>query len=125
MGAPFTRIRWSFSSIVSPARPMTRLMKSRSGFSGYLNTMMSPRLIPVIGSRARSAPETVGAKTNLFTSNWSPMSRFGSIDPVGILKAWTMKVLMNSARITAMTMDSKYSRTTDFLIGTLTPPLRS
>ena len=38
------------------------------------------------------------------------MSRFSSIDPVGILKAWTTNVRMNSARITAMTIDSKYSR---------------
>ena len=45
------------------------------------------------------------------------MSRFGSIDPVGILKAWTTNVRMNSARMTAMTSDSKYSRATDFLKG--------
>src|SRR5712691_12712916 len=43
------------------------------------------------------------------------MSRFSSIDPVGILKAWTTKVRMNSARMTAMTIDSKYSRRIDFL----------
>ena len=43
------------------------------------------------------------------------MSRFCSIDPVGILKACTTNVRMNSARTTAMTSDSKYSRTTDFL----------
>ena len=37
------------------------------------------------------------------------------MEPVGILKAWKAKVRMNSARITATTMDSKYSRTTLFL----------
>src|SRR3954471_8021292 len=43
------------------------------------------------------------------------MSRLFSIDPVGILKACTTNVRMNSARMTAMTIDSKYSRTVDFL----------
>ena len=56
----------------------------------------------------------VGANTNLFTSRWSPTSRFGSIEPVGILKACTTNVRMNSARMTATTIDSKYSRTVDF-----------
>src|SRR3954470_12902682 len=41
------------------------------------------------------------------------MSRLFSIDPVGILKAWMTKVRMNSARMTAMTIDSKYSRSVD------------
>ena len=48
------------------------------------------------------------------------MSRFSSIDPVGILNACTMNVRMNSARITAMTIDSKYSRTVDFLKSRVT-----
>src|SRR2546423_15358333 len=43
------------------------------------------------------------------------MRRFSSIDPVGILKAWTTNVRMKSARTTAMTIDSKYSRRIDFL----------
>ena len=43
------------------------------------------------------------------------MSRFSSIDPVGILNACTTNVRMNSARMTAMTIDSKYSRSVDFL----------
>ena len=43
------------------------------------------------------------------------MSRFFSIEPVGILKACTTNVRMNSARMTAMTIDSKYSRSVDFL----------
>ena len=43
------------------------------------------------------------------------MSRFSSIEPVGILNAWTTNVRMNSARITATTIDSKYSRAVDFL----------
>ena len=42
------------------------------------------------------------------------MSRLFSIDPVGILNACTTNVRMNSARITAMTIDSKYSRSVDF-----------
>ena len=45
------------------------------------------------------------------------MSRLFSIEPVGILNAWTTKVRMNSARMTAMTIDSKYSRSVDFLNG--------
>jgi len=49
------------------------------------------------------------------------MSRFGSIDPVGILNACTTNVRANSARITAMRMDSKYSLAVDFF----TDPLRS
>jgi hypothetical protein len=42
------------------------------------------------------------------------MSRLFSIDPVGILNACTTHVRTNSARITAMTIDSKYSRMVDF-----------
>ena len=45
------------------------------------------------------------------------MSRLFSIEPVGILNACTTNVRMNSARMTAMTIDSKYSRTVDFLNG--------
>ena len=41
------------------------------------------------------------------------MSRFSSIDPVGILKACTTHVRTNRARMTAMTIDSKYSRAVD------------
>jgi hypothetical protein len=43
------------------------------------------------------------------------MRRLFSIDPVGILKAWTTHVRTKSARMTAMTIDSKYSRRVDFL----------
>src|SRR5688572_6650870 len=107
------------NSIVSPGRPITRLMKSRSGSSGYLKTMTSLRWISRIGSSARSSGVAAGPKTNLFTSRWSPISRLFSIDPVGILKAWTAQVRTNSARITAMTIDSKYSRTTDFFFSGL------
>ena len=42
------------------------------------------------------------------------MSRFSSIEPVGILNACTTNVRMKSARMTAMTIDSKYSRSVDF-----------
>ena len=45
------------------------------------------------------------------------MSRFGSIEPVGILNAWNTQVRTNSARITAMISDSAYSRTMDFFMG--------
>src|SRR5579872_3149263 len=45
------------------------------------------------------------------------MSRLFSMEPVGILNAWTTNVRMNRARMTAMTIDSKYSRTADFLNG--------
>ena len=45
------------------------------------------------------------------------MSRLFSIEPVGILNAWTTNVRMNSARITAMTIDSKYSRMVDLRWG--------
>src|SRR4029453_4215943 len=100
--------------MVSPGRPIVRLMKSRSGSSGNLNTMTSPRRMARIGIRIRSSELAVGAKMNLLTSRWSPTSRFGSIEPVGILKACTTNVRMNSARMTATTIDSKYSRTVDF-----------
>ena len=39
------------------------------------------------------------------------------MDPVGILKACTAHVRTNRARMTAMTIDSKYSRAVDFLRG--------
>src|SRR5437764_4508720 len=43
------------------------------------------------------------------------MRRFSSIEPVGILNACTTNVRMKSARMTAITIDSKYSRIVDFL----------
>src|SRR4029450_6958287 len=101
--------------MVSPGRPITRLMKSRSGSSGYLKTTMSPRRMSRIGRTARSAP-AAGPKTNLLTSRGSPISRLFSIDPVGILKACTAQVRTNNARITAITIDSKYSRRTLFFV---------
>ena len=42
------------------------------------------------------------------------MSRLFSIEPVGILNAWTTNVRTNSARMTATQIDSKYSRAVDF-----------
>src|SRR5690348_3690025 len=105
------------SSTVSPGSPITRLMKSRSGSSGYLNTTISPRRRLRTGRRARPIASGVGPNTNLFTRRWSPMSRLFSIDPVGILNACTTHVRTKRARITAMTIDSKYSRMTDFLNG--------
>lgn len=44
------------------------------------------------------------------------MSKVGSIDPEGILNAWTTKVLMKSAKRTAMQIASKYSRKTDLFL---------
>ena len=105
---------WFFSSSVSPGSPMTRLMKSRSGSSGNLKTITSPRSIGRIGSKVRSSWLAVGAKMNLLTSRWSPTSKLGFIEPVGILKAWNTKVRTNRARMTATTIDSKYSRIVDF-----------
>ena len=43
------------------------------------------------------------------------------MEPVGILKAWTTKVRMNRARMTATTIDSRYSRATDFLKAVTRP----
>src|SRR4051812_41613528 len=94
---------------------MTRLMKSRSGSTGNLNTTTSPRCTVPVGRMVRSTADSVGPKTNLLTSRWSPISRLFSIEPVGILKACTTKVRMNSARMTAVTIASKYSRSADFL----------
>ena len=42
------------------------------------------------------------------------MRRLSSIEPLGILNACTTKVRTKSARITAITIDSKYSRAVDF-----------
>ncbi len=42
------------------------------------------------------------------------MSRLFSIEPVGILNAWTTHVRTKIARMTAVTIASKYSRTVDF-----------
>src|SRR6476646_7404604 len=66
------------------------------------------------GSRALSSPDSLGPRTNLLTSRWSPTRRLFSIEPVGILNACTTNVRMKSARMTAMTIDSKYSRSVDF-----------
>src|SRR6186997_588363 len=66
-----------------------------------------------MGSSVSSVFVSVGAATNLLTSKWSPISRFGSIEPLGILNAWTTNVRTKNAKITATQIDSKYSRTTD------------
>jgi len=44
------------------------------------------------------------------------MSSVGIIEPDGILKACTTKVLMNNAKIRAMIIASKYSRIMDFFL---------
>src|SRR5580704_17888482 len=54
---------------------------------------------------------------NLFTSRWSPIKSVFSIDPVGILNAWSTNVVPNMARMTVTTRDSKVSRVDDFLTG--------
>src|SRR6185503_16312066 len=67
-----------------------------------------------IGRIARSRRVALGPNRNLLTSRWSPTRRLFSIEPVGILNACTTNVRMKSARMTAMTIDSKYSRSVDF-----------
>src|SRR5712691_7648562 len=79
------------------------------GLPGYLKTIMSPRRISRCGRKGRRGP---GPKTNLLTSRWSPTVMVFSIDAVGTLTAWTIKVMPNSAMITVTTADSKYSRKT-------------
>ena len=44
------------------------------------------------------------------------------MDPVGILKACTTKVVAKRAMMAVMTMDSKYSRVVDFLNSNSHPP---
>ena len=64
-GAPLTSTVWLRSSMRSPGRPITRLMKSRSGSSGNLNTSTSPRRTWRIGSTARSRPVAAGPEHEL------------------------------------------------------------
>src|SRR6266478_5213873 len=71
--------------------------------------MMSPRRISRYGKKwSYQWPRP--PKMNLFTSRWSPTSSVGSIDWDGILKAWTINVVPNSARMTVTRSDSMYSR---------------
>src|SRR6266852_956249 len=79
------------------------------GLPGYLKTMMSPRRMSRWGRKGRIGP---GPKINLLTSRWSPTVMVFSIEAVGTLTAWTIKVMPNSAMITVTTADSKYSRKT-------------
>jgi len=46
------------------------------------------------------------------TSRKSPTSRVGSIEPVGIWKACTTKVMTKKTKTAVSTMSSKYSRIT-------------
>ena len=64
-GLPLTYTFLFRSSIVSPGRPITRLMKSRSGSSGYLKTTMSPRRMSRTGSSARSSADRRRAEDEL------------------------------------------------------------
>src|ERR1044071_1306435 len=60
---------------------------------------------------------------NLLTRMWSPISRFSSIEPLGILNACTTKVRAKMAKTMAISSASKYSRRRDLsLIGR--PPAR-
>src|SRR5882762_605656 len=71
--------------------------------------MMSPRRISRYGKKwSYQWPRP--PKMNLFTSRWSPTSSVGSIDWDGILNAWTINVVPNSARMTVTRSDSMYSR---------------
>src|SRR6188768_1663687 len=65
--------------------------------------------------RIPSITDPRAPNANLLTRRWSPTRRLSSIDSVGILKAWTMNVVPNNARITVITSDSKYSRAVDFV----------
>src|SRR3954462_9003174 len=51
---------------------------------------------------------------NLLTRMWSPISRFFSIEPDGILNACTIQVRAKVAKMTAMSSASRYSRSRDF-----------
>src|SRR5882762_4582326 len=71
--------------------------------------MMSPRRISRYGKKwSYQWPRP--PKMNLFTSRWSPTNSVGSMDWDGILKAWTINVVPNRARITVTRSDSMYSR---------------
>src|SRR6266571_3214285 len=70
--------------------------------------MMSPRWSGRYG-RNLSYQAPVPPKINLLTTRWSPISSVPSIDADGILKACTMKVVPNRARITVTSSDSRYS----------------
>jgi hypothetical protein len=94
-------------------------MKSRDGSRGNWKTRISARR----GSRRRgtvkSAIRVRGTSTMvptsiLLTSRWSPIWRVSSMEPEGILKAWTTKVRMTRARATATRMASVHSRAADF-----------
>jgi len=75
---------------------------------GNLKTMMSPRRISRYGKKwSYQWPRP--AKMNLFTSRWSPTSSVVHRWD-GILKAWTINVVPNSARMTVTRSDSMYSR---------------
>ena len=93
---------------------MTRLMKSRSGSSGYLKTMIIAATDRLDRQQCLFQARHRRRKHKLASREGDrPISRLFSIDPVGILKAWTMKVRTKSARMTATQIDSKYSRAVD------------
>jgi len=56
---------------------------------------------------------------NLLTSIWSPINKVFFMEPDGILKAWTTKVLIKRASSNAMRIASAYSRIVDLRLGLL------
>src|SRR5256885_16846170 len=85
-------------------------MKSLLSSSGNLNTMMSPRWGSENRTRILSQYGSLRSYRNFVTRMWSPIVRVGTMEPGGILKAWTTKVRMKRARMMAMRMASPYSR---------------
>src|SRR5437867_9511808 len=85
-------------------------MKSLLSSSGNLNTIISPRWGSENRIRIVSQYGSLKSYRNFVTRMWSPIVRVGTIEPEGILKAWTMKVRMNRARMIAMRIASPYSR---------------
>ena len=88
-------------------------MKSRSG-SSDMKTMTLPRRIVPIGSSTRSAA-WVGPKDELVDQQVIADEQVLLHRAGRDLERLHDEVRMNSARITAMTIDSKYSRSVDFL----------
>ena len=84
-------------------------MKFLSSFSGYLNTMISPRFGSFQVKILLSVKGIRGPYTNLFTSRWSPTVSVGIIEPDGILNASTTNCRMNSATTAAIRKGSIHS----------------
>src|SRR5262245_20160623 len=70
---------------------------------------MSPRRTSAIGRSPVSKGSRSGARTNLFTSTWSPTRSVSSIEALGILNIWNRNVRTNRAKISAITAAWAYS----------------